>query len=141
MVEYPAAQLDRVFHALSDPTRRFMLHAMAESAQSIGELAAPHQMSFAAVSKHVKVLEVAGLLRREVRGREHVCHLTVAPLAAASDFLASYAAFWSARLDALEAVVAEEAEAEQARRREGAQPRRRIKPDRNTTSRAKRLTR
>ena len=136
-----SVQLDRVFHALSDPTRRFMLRAMAESAQSIGELAAPHQMSFAAVSKHVKVLETAGLLRREVRGREHVCHLTVAPLAAASDFLASYAAFWSARLDAFEAVVAQEAEAEQSRRREGAPPRQRIKLARNTISRVKRRTR
>jgi DNA-binding transcriptional ArsR family regulator len=112
MVELSGSQLDRVFHALADATRRSMLQAMADGSQTVGDLAAPHSMSFAAASKHVKVLESAGLLRREVRGREHVCHLSVAPLAAVSDFLAAYASFWSARLDALEEVIEAEAKTE-----------------------------
>jgi hypothetical protein len=66
-------------------------------------------MSFAAASKHVRVLESAGLLQREIRGREHVCQLSASPLAAAHDFLASYAKFWAARLDALEALLLEQA--------------------------------
>ena len=107
-------QLDRVFHSLADPTRRSMLAALTHGPCSIGQLAAPHEMSFAAASKHVKVLETAGLLQREIRGREHVCHLAASPLAAAHDFLASYATFWAARLDALEALLINEAPAARA---------------------------
>lgn len=105
------ASLDRVFHSLADPTRRSMLAALTRGPCSVGQLAAPHEMSFAAASKHVKVLEAAGLLQREVRGREHVCHLSASPLAAAHDFLAAYATFWAARLDALEALLIEQAQA------------------------------
>jgi DNA-binding transcriptional ArsR family regulator len=91
-----------------------MLGELARGTCSIGELAAPHAMSFAAASKHVKVLESAGLLRREVRGREHLCELAAQPLGAAYDYLALYAAFWSSKLDALEAFLDEQARSPRA---------------------------
>lgn len=103
------SSLDRVFHALSDPTRRAMLRTLAGRPRSVGELAEPHDMSFAAAAKHVKVLEEAGLLAREVRGRHHFCHLSPAPLAAADQWLAFYERYWSQRLDALEAALARHA--------------------------------
>ena len=114
MVEGQAVSLDRVFHALADPTRRAMLSALARGTCSVGQLASPHNMSLAAASKHVKVLEAAGLLEREVRGREHLCQLAAQPLAEAYDFLASYAAFWASRLDALEALLNEQVRAADA---------------------------
>ncbi len=82
-----------------------MLAALALKESSVGELAAPHAMSFAAAAKHVKVLEQAGLIDREIRGRTHVCRLAPRPLAAADDFLAPYRRFWADRLDALEAAL------------------------------------
>lgn len=133
MVEGSGERLDRVFHALADPTRRAMLQAMAEASRSVGELAAPHRMSFAAASKHVKVLEVAGLLRREVRGREHICHLSAEPLAQAGDYLAEYARFWSAHLDALEALL--DARAKTAQARPERSRARKAKPKRRSTER------
>ncbi|AKT42488.1 ArsR/SmtB family transcription factor [Chondromyces crocatus] len=106
MVEQQAASLDRVFHALADPTRRAMLSSLALREQTVGELAAPFQISLAASSKHVKVLESAGLVRRTVQGRTHVCQLEARPLGAAHGWLQSYEQFWSTRLDRLEALFA-----------------------------------
>ncbi|HMV68929.1 MAG TPA: metalloregulator ArsR/SmtB family transcription factor [Myxococcota bacterium] len=100
--------LDRVFHALSDPTRRVMLGALRGGPMRVGDLAAPHAMSLAAAAKHLQVLERAGLVRREARGRERLCHLEPARLAVAFDWLGAYARFWSDRLDALEALLASE---------------------------------
>lgn len=97
--------LDSVFHALSDPTRRAMLAQLASGERNIGELAAPFAMSFAAASKHVKVLEGAGLVQRRVAGRSHMCRLQPAPLAAADAWLRFYEHFWSSRLDALEGLL------------------------------------
>lgn len=97
--------LDGVFHALSDPTRRAMLRHLASGERNIGELAAPFNMSFAAASKHVRVLESAGLLRRRVVGRRHVCRMQPSPLAAAEKWLRYYERFWTSRLDALEALL------------------------------------
>ena len=94
--------LDSVFHALSDPTRRAMLAQLATGERNIGELAAPFAMSFAAASKHVKVLEGAGLIRRRVEGRSHICRIEPAPLAAADAWLRFYERFWSSSLDVLE---------------------------------------
>jgi len=105
MVEQNAHRLDALFHALSDPTRRGMLADLALKQRSVGELAAPHAMSFAAAAKHVKVLERAGLVDREIRGRTHLCRLAPAPLAEAEAFLAPYRRFWADRLDALEAAL------------------------------------
>ena len=98
-------QLDAVFHAMADPTRRAMVHTLAEGERTVGELAAPHPISLAAASKHVKVLERAGLVRRTVLGRRQVCRLEAQPLAAASRHLRFYEQFWTERIDALEAFV------------------------------------
>jgi DNA-binding transcriptional ArsR family regulator len=97
--------LDGVFHALGDPTRRAMLRDLAKGQRRIGELAAPYRMSLAAASKHVRVLEAAGLLRRRIEGRAHICQLAPGPLAAADQWLRFYEQFWAARLDALDAVL------------------------------------
>jgi len=101
-----AAPLDRTFAALADPTRRALLGALRTGDCSVGELAAPFPISFAAVSKHLQVLERAGLVEREVRGREHRLSLCAAPLREAAAFAASYRAFWDERLDALESFLA-----------------------------------
>ena len=104
MVEHTVATtaLDQTFHALADRTRRAMLAELASGPRSVSDLAAPHDMSLAAASKHVKVLERAGLLRREVRGRTHHCHLEAAPLHQGMEWIRRMEAFWSERLDALE---------------------------------------
>ncbi len=102
MVEQQSARLDAVFHALADPTRRGMLRSLADGELSIGELAAPFRMSFAGASKHVKALERAGLVRRTVQGRQHLCRLDANRLADADEWLRYYERFWTDRLDALE---------------------------------------
>jgi DNA-binding transcriptional ArsR family regulator len=102
MVQQRPSRLDAVFHALADPTRREMLRALARGDRSIGELAAPFAMSLAGASKHVRVLEGAGLVGRAVRGRTHICRLRPAALADAHRWLAHYERFWEQRLDALE---------------------------------------
>lgn len=81
------ALLDQVFQALADPTRRAMLALLGDGARSVGELAAPFQISLAAASKHIKTLERAGLIRRTVTGRTHLCTLDPAPLARAMAWL------------------------------------------------------
>lgn len=102
MVEQQAERLDAVFHALADSTRRKMLRRLADRELSIGELAAPLDMSFAGASKHVKALEQAGLVRRTVRGRRHICRLNSQRMSGALEWLRYYERFWSERLDALE---------------------------------------
>ena len=94
--------MDDVFHALAHGARRQMVGRLAEGDLSVGELAEPLEMSLAAASKHVKVLERAGLLRRSVSGRRHLCRLQPAPLRSASEWLGFYEGFWAERLDALE---------------------------------------
>jgi DNA-binding transcriptional ArsR family regulator len=105
MAEYQTAKLDDVFHALADTTRRAMLTQLADGERNVGELAAPFRMSLAAASKHIKTLERAGLVRREIRGRSHVCRLAPESLAAAEKWLQQYARFWDERLNALEALL------------------------------------
>ena len=102
MVEHQAKRLDGVFHALADPTRRAMLQSLTLAERSVGELASPFRMSFAAASKHVKALEKAGLVRRRIEGRTHMCRLQPNRLAAAHDWLSFYQRFWTMRLDDLE---------------------------------------
>src|ERR1700735_3955465 len=102
MLEERPATLDSVFHALSDRTRRAMLRSLATGEHNIGELAAPHRMSFAAASKHVKVLESAGLVRRRIEGRAHVCSIDAQPLASAGEWLKFYEGFWNERLHRLD---------------------------------------
>jgi DNA-binding transcriptional ArsR family regulator len=101
-------QLDSVFHALGDATRRQMLRTLAGGERTIGQLAEPFEISFQAASKHVKVLENAGLIRREVRGRSHLCRLDPVPLASAHEWLGFYERFWSDRLDILEHLLRED---------------------------------
>ena len=102
MVESKSPQLDAVFHALADPTRRSMLRTLAEQDCSIGELAAPFEMSLAAASKHVKVLERVGLLQRTVHGRTHICRLDTRPMRTGIEWMRYYEKFWGERLDVLE---------------------------------------
>jgi DNA-binding transcriptional ArsR family regulator len=108
MVEHSAAQLDTVFHALGDATRRRMLHELSQGERTVSQLAEPFDMSLAAASKHIKALENAGLIHRDVRGRTHMCRLVAAPLAGAHDWLSFYERFWTDRLDALERLLREE---------------------------------
>nr|WP_309086370.1 metalloregulator ArsR/SmtB family transcription factor [Chelativorans sp.] len=116
MVEQHPAALDAIFHALADSTRRAMLRDLAEGERSIGELAAPFSMSFAGASKHVKVLEQAGLVRRRRAGRTHYCRLDAAALAEAEAWLRYYERFWNRSLDTLEALLrAEDEQAEKGR--------------------------
>ena len=99
------AGMDAVFHALASQARRDMLARLAGGELTVGQLAAPLTMSLAAASKHVQVLERAGLVRRRVSGRQHVCRLDPAPLAAASAWLRFCQQFWDERLDARQAVL------------------------------------
>jgi DNA-binding transcriptional ArsR family regulator len=108
MVELDSRQLNSIFHALGDSTRRQMLRELADGERTVGELAGPFAISLAAASKHIKALEGAGLIRREVRGRTHICRLEPGPLAGASEWLSYYHRFWTDRLDILELLLREE---------------------------------
>jgi DNA-binding transcriptional ArsR family regulator len=109
MVELQTPQLDTVFHALGDATRRRMLRDLARGERTVSQLAEPFDMSLAAASKHIKALEKAGLIRREVRGRTHLCRLEPGPLASAHEWLSFYERFWTARIDVLERLLRDEA--------------------------------
>jgi DNA-binding transcriptional ArsR family regulator len=100
MVERPR-QLDAVFHALAHDARRGMLRRLADRELTVGELAEPLEMSLPAAAKHVQVLERAGLVRRTVTGRRHICRLDPRPLAGADEWLRFYERYWSEQLDAL----------------------------------------
>jgi DNA-binding transcriptional ArsR family regulator len=100
--------LDRVYGAIADPTRRAMLEILAGGEVNVGMLAQRFSISFNGVSKHVKVLEQAGLVRRNVRGREHWLTLRPAPLREASRWLEHYRQFWDTRLEALEDFLLQE---------------------------------
>jgi DNA-binding transcriptional ArsR family regulator len=101
------SRLDEVFSALGDATRRRILVRLAKGPATVTELAAPFTMTLPAVSKHLRVLERAGLMRRERDGWYHRCHLETAPLEGALAFLTKYRPFWESTLDALEEHVAE----------------------------------
>jgi len=102
MVDIDSPRLDSIFHALADDTRRRMLRDLSAGERTVGELAGPFAITLAGASKHIKVLENAGLIRREVRGRTHICRLEPGPLASADRWLRHYERFWTSRLDALE---------------------------------------
>ena len=125
MVNSSPAQLDRVFHALSDPTRRAMLARLSKGEATVSTLAAPFTTSLPAISKHLRVLEEAGLITRDVRGREHHCSLEPRPLKTAAEWIEYHQRFWETRLDALEDLL----------QRPGQQPARTTKrPKRRSTS-------
>lgn len=106
MVDQLLPPLDAVFHALSDATRRAMIERLSRSVCTVGELAQPFRMSLAAASKHVKVLERAGLVRRRVAGRRHLCTLEPAALRDARQWLAAHEREWNERFDALDRLIA-----------------------------------
>jgi DNA-binding transcriptional ArsR family regulator len=95
------SQLDRQYAALADPTRRALITALRSGDARISDLAAPLPMTFAGVSRHVAVLEAAGLVRREIRGREHWLSLRPEGLQAAEAWIAEQTAFWTRRAEAL----------------------------------------
>lgn len=102
-----AATLDNTMLALADPTRRAILQRLGAGEARVTDLAAPFQMSLNAVSKHIRVLERATLVRRRRSGREHVLSLNPAALDEAAAWIAEQRALWNARLDALERALAE----------------------------------
>lgn len=101
MVKYAIAKLDATFAALSDATRRGILTRLARGETSVSELAAPYEMSLPAVSKHLRVLEIAGLLERQKDGRVHRCRLIAEPMKDAAQWIERYRLFWEEQFDAL----------------------------------------
>lgn len=108
MVEYHSTQLDTIFGALADGTRRAMLRRLSNGPLKVTDLAEPYAISLAAASKHIKVLENAGLVRREVRGRTHICRLDALPMHAGAEWLSHYESYWTGKLDTLEALIRSE---------------------------------
>jgi DNA-binding transcriptional ArsR family regulator len=102
------APLDRVFHALSDPTRRSMLERLSRGPASVSELAAPFAISLAAVVQHVQLLEDSGVVRTQKVGRVRTCHLEFNRLGAAQRWIEDRRALWERRLDRLGDLLAEE---------------------------------
>lgn len=101
MVNYSSTALNRTFAALADPTRRRILAHLARGDKRVTHLARPHDMSLPAVSKHLRVLEKAGLLRRRRYGRVHEMHLEAEPLKQAAQWVEEYRKFWEGSLDRL----------------------------------------
>jgi len=106
MLEYPAA-LDRVFHALADPSRRAMVDRLARGPASVSELAEPFDMTLAAVAQHLRVLEDSGVVRTEKVGRVRTCRIEPAALTSAEQWISKRKALWERRLDRLADVLAE----------------------------------
>src|SRR5688500_18483686 len=101
MVKYADAELDAVFAALADSTRRGILESLSEGDLAVSELAAPHEMSLPGFMKHLKVLEDAGLVSRTKEGRVVSCTLSAKPMKDASVWMSRYEKFWTDKLDAL----------------------------------------
>lgn len=106
MVEVEESRLDDLFQALASPTRRRIVSMLSGGPRNISELAPEFDMSFAAVSKHVRMLESAGIVKRRVLGRVHMCSLEPTALQEAHDWLNAYNRFWSERLEALDRILA-----------------------------------
>ncbi|MES2070153.1 MAG: metalloregulator ArsR/SmtB family transcription factor [Pseudomonadota bacterium] len=102
MTQASTLDLDQVFMALADQTRRQLVRMLAERDHSVGELAEPFAMSLAAISKHIKVLEAAGIVARRVDGRVHTLTLQPEALSGALDWISIYRNFWQRRLAALD---------------------------------------
>jgi DNA-binding transcriptional ArsR family regulator len=129
MVNYAAATLDATFAALADPTRRSILESLSHQQLRVKELAEPFAMSLPAVSKHLRVLENAGLLKRRRIGREHHIELEPAPMRNALLWIEQYRKFWESSLDSLAAYL------EQAQ--EPPSPKAKSKPKPKTKSKGK----
>jgi DNA-binding transcriptional ArsR family regulator len=107
MVKCSSRLLNRTFAALADPTRRLILQSLAKGDRCVTDLARPHAMSLPAVSKHLRVLENAGLIRRRRCGRLHRLKLEAAPMKQASQWMEEYRQFWEQRLDRLDEYLKE----------------------------------
>jgi DNA-binding transcriptional ArsR family regulator len=105
MKDHIDPSLDRVYGAIADPTRRAILSVLARGEANVGTLVHRFPISFNGVSKHIKVLERAGLVERTIQGREHRLRIQARPLRGAAHWIDGYREFWDARLDALEAVL------------------------------------
>jgi DNA-binding transcriptional ArsR family regulator len=108
MVPSPNPALDRVFHALADGTRRRILERIADESLTVSEIARPFRISLAAVSKHLQVLERAGLVHRRREGTAYWLSLNAEALLRADEWLAHYRRFWEQRLDALQQLLEKE---------------------------------
>lgn len=113
MVNQITGDLDSVFSALADPTRRSILERLSHGDATVSELAEPFDISLPAISKHLTVLEHAGLLVRQREGRMRICHLSVGPMQGAADWLSHYRAFWEDQLDALEEYLNDSSQGEE----------------------------
>lgn len=112
MVEYSLPtnpfSLDSIFGSLSDPTRRDILHQLAQGQMTVGEIAKSYDLTFAAISKHLKVLENARLIVKRKRGKERVVQLSPYAFKSAAEYLSWYQGLWEQRFDALEEFLKED---------------------------------
>lgn len=118
MGEYQATNLDDVFTAMSDATRRAILARLAQSDARVTDLASAFPISLNSTSKHIRILERAGLVTRTVQGREHVLSLNAGPMAEAVGWLEHYRRFWDEGLASLETFVIRKRNADQRRSRQ-----------------------
>lgn len=115
MVKYSEGVLDATFGALADATRRGILARLARGESSVSELAAPYEISLPAVSKHLRVLENAGLVVRHKDGRVHRCRLIAEPMKDAAEWIERYRLFWELQFDALARYLEESQREENAK--------------------------
>lgn len=106
-------QLDMTFQAIADPTRRAILNQLAQGSATVNELARPFDISLPAISRHLKVMESAGLIRREVEAQHRRCHLETEALRRAAGWLAEFETFWTERFEALDLYLDETASADE----------------------------
>ncbi len=118
MGEYQTTKLDELFGAVSDGTRRAILARLAESDARVTELASAFPISLNSTSKHIRILERAGLVTRSVQGRDHVLSLNAAPMQEAAEWMEFYRRFWADRLAALEDFVIKKRNKDKHRRKQ-----------------------
>ena len=117
MVVDRSPRLNRVFHALAHPARRAIIRRLSGGEHNLSELASPLRMTFAAATKHVRVLQRADLVRRRVSGRQQLCRLSAAPLKDAMLWTEQFRRNWEARFQALDSLLDEMKSEEQSRSR------------------------
>ena len=105
MVEQSSQRLDRMFQAMAQPTRRALLRELSKRERTVGQLAEPFDLTVAAISKHIKVLEAAGLVTQRAEGRTRVCRLNPQPLSEMTRVLAEYERFWQGAIDSLDQML------------------------------------